>query len=91
MIKKKLNQLSDWVDDRLRSLCGQISPDARIIIILAMLLLFGGGSIYMTISSIYNMGKQSGRQMQIEHIESLELEPKQHTDSINPINHFNYE
>jgi hypothetical protein len=57
-----------------------------------MLLLFGGLSIHMTVSSIYNMGKKSGQeQMQIEHIKRLELEHKQEADSINHKNNFNYE
>ena len=49
------------------------------------------GSIYMTVSSIYNMGKKNGQQMQIEHIKQLELQQKQKTDSINHKNNFNYE
>lgn len=91
MIKKKLNAISDWIDDSLRSLLGRVTPDGRVIIILIMLFLFGGGSIYMTVSSIYNMGKSKGQQMQIEHIEGLELQQKQQADSINQINNFNYE
>jgi len=74
MIKKKLSNVKDWLEDGLRSLLGQISPDGRIIIILVVLFLFGAGSIYMTVSSIYNMGKKSGKKMQIEHIQQLELE-----------------
>ena len=81
----------DWLEDNLKSLLGRITPDGRIIIILMMLFLFGGGSIYMTVSSIYNMGKKNGQQMQIEHIERLELQQKQKTDSINHKNNFNYE
>jgi len=81
----------DWLEDNLKSLLGRITPDGRIIIILMMLFLFGGGSIYMTVSSIYNMGKKNGQQMQIEHIERLELQQKQKADSINHKNNFNYE
>jgi len=81
----------DWLEDNLKSLLGRITPDGRIIIILMMLFLFGGGSIYMTVSSIYNMGKKNGQQMQIEHIKQLELQQKQKTDSINHKNNFNYE
>lgn len=91
MIKKKLTAVRDWMEDGLRSLLGRVTPDGRIIIILIMLFLFGGGSIYMTVSSIYNMGKKSGQQMQIEHIERLELQQKQQADSINHKNNFNYE
>jgi len=88
MVKKKITAVRDWFEDGLRSLLGRITPDGRVVIILVMLFLFGVGSIYMTVSSIYNMGKSKGRQMQIEHIERLEL---QQADSINQLNRFNYE
>ncbi|MDR1203521.1 MAG: TraL conjugative transposon family protein [Tannerellaceae bacterium] len=92
MIKKKLTAVRDWFEDGLRSLLGQITPDGRIIAILIMLFVFGAGSIYMTVSSIYNMGKKNGQQqMEIEHIKRLELEPGQKADSINHKNKFNYE
>lgn len=86
MIKRKTTAAREWLEDSLRSLLGRITPDGRIIIILTMLFLFGGASIYMTVSSIYNMGKESVRQMQIERIEHLELQKGQEADSINHIN-----
>lgn len=92
MIKKKLIAVRDWFEDGLRSLLGRITPDGRVIIILVMLFVFGAGSVYMTVSSIYDLGKKSGKeQMEIEHIKQLELEYKQKTDSINHQNKFNYE
>lgn len=91
MVKRKIAAIRDWTEDGLRSLLGRISPDGRIIVILVLLFLFGAGSIYMTVSSIYNMGERSGRQIQIEHIKRLELEQEQQADSINRLNQFNYE
>ena len=91
MIRKLINQVNEWLEDKLRSIVRPLSPDARVIVILTMLLLFGGLSIYMTVSSIYNMGKKSGQEMQIEHIKRLELEHTQKADSINQINRFDYE
>ena len=92
MIRKLINRIGEWLEDRLRSIVRPLSPDARVIVILTMLLLFGGLSIYMTVSSIYNMGKKSGQQqMQIEHIKRLELEHKQEADSVKQLNDFNYE
>ena len=91
MIRKKITNLRDRIEDGLRSLLGQISPDGRIVVILVMLFVFGAGSIYMTVSSIYNMGKKSGQGMQIEHIKRLELEHTQKADSINQLNRFEYE
>lgn len=91
MIKNKITVISDRIDDRLQSLSDRISPDGRILIVLILLFVFGAGSIYITVSSIYNMGKRSGREMQIEHIKSLEPEYQQKTDSINQLNRFDYE
>jgi hypothetical protein len=81
----------DWFEDCLKSLLGQVTPDGRIVIILIMLFLFTAGSIYMTVSSIYNMGKKSGQQMQIEHIEQLKFQQNQEKDSINHKKGFLYE
>lgn len=90
MIRKLINRVNEWLEDRLRSIVRPLSPDARVIVILTMLLLFGGLSIYMTVSSIYNMGKRSGKeQMQIEHIKRLELDHK--VDSVKQIKQFDYE
>ena len=92
MIRKKITNLRDRIEDGLRSLLGQISPDGRIVVILVILFLFSAASIYITVSSIYNIGKKSGReQMQIEHIKRLELEQQQKADSINQLNRFEYE
>ena len=91
MIRKLINRVSEWLEDGIHSICRPLSPDARVIVILTMLLLFGGLSIYMTVSSIYNMGKKSGQQMEIEHIKRLELEHTQKADSINQLNRFDYE
>lgn len=91
MVKKKLISVKDWLEDGLRSLIAPLSPDGRIIVILVMLFVFGAGSIYMTVSSIYNMGKNKGQQFQIEHIERLKLQQQQQADSINLLKKFNYE
>ena len=91
MTKKGLTTVRDWIEDGLRSMLGRITPDGRVVLILVMLLLFGVGSIYMTVSSIYNMGRKNGQQMQIEHIRQLELEYRQEADSINHKNNFDYE
>ena len=92
MIRKLINQVNEWLENKLRSIVRPLSPDTRVIVILTMLLLFGGLSIYMTVSSIYNMGKKSGQQqMQIEHIKRLELEHKQEADSVKQLNDLNNE
>lgn len=72
-----------WADERLRRLAGRITPDMRVVIVLVMMLAFGGLSVYMTVSAIYRIGRNDGRETGIEHIRRLQLS----NDSIiNPFN-----
>lgn len=91
MIRKIINRINEWLEDRLRSVVRPLSPDARVIVILTMLVVLGGLSIYMTVSSIYNFGKDKGERMQIEQIETLKLQLEQQRDSINQQNLYEYE
>lgn len=78
-----ITKVQDWADDTLRRLCGRITPEKRLVVILVMFVFFGGMSIYITVSSIYNMGKRDGQQLQIEHLGRLPIKQK---DSINQLN-----
>lgn len=82
MIRKIIQRVNEWLEDRLRSIVRPLSPDARVILIVTMLIVFSGLSIYMTVSSIYNLGKDKGQELQIEQIETLKLQQQQR-DSIN--------
>lgn len=87
MVKKIFNKINEWLEDGLRGLLGRMTPGRRVILVLAMLFVFGGLSIYMTVSSIYNFGKKSGIQLQIEQIEALRLQQEQaRRDSIHQLN-----
>lgn len=92
MLRKIIDNISDWLEDRLHRLVRPLSPDARVIVIVTMLILFGGLSIYMTVSSIYNFGKDKGRRLEIERIETLKLNTENPgKDSINnQLNDFEY-
>ncbi|MBM6672150.1 DUF3989 domain-containing protein, partial [Phocaeicola coprophilus] len=48
-----IERAQDWADERLRRMCGRITPGKRLAVILVMFLLFGGLSVYITVSSIY--------------------------------------
>lgn len=91
MAKKFFQNIGEHIEDFLRGICGRITPDKRVIVILTMLVVFGGLSIYMTVSSIYNFGKDKGERMQIEQIEALKLQLEQQRDSINQQNLYEYE
>ena len=80
MIDRCMNRIQDWADDSLRRLCGRITPGKRLAVILTMFLFFSVASVYIFVSGIYNIGKNEGRRIEIEHIRLLELQRK---DSIN--------
>lgn len=80
MIGRCINKIQDWADDSLRRLCGRITSGKRLAVILAMFLFFGIASVYIFVSAIYNIGKNEGQRIEIEHIRLLELQRK---DSIN--------
>ena len=89
-MKNIIKELGYSIEDFLKRICGEITPDKRLTVILVMLLVFTVANIYFTVSSIYNWGKENARkeQLQIEHIRRLELRK----DSINnKLNEFNYE
>ena len=54
-----IERAQDWADERLRRMCGRITPGKRLAVILVMFLLFGGLSVYITVSSIYHIGRMS--------------------------------
>ena len=74
-------QLSYRSEQYLRRLCGRLTPGKRLAVILTMLIVLSGLSLFITIYSIYSIGKTNGEQLQIDHIQQLELQLKQ--DSIN--------
>ena len=84
--RNHIETVRDWADDRLRRMCGRSTPGKRLAVILLMFFFFGGLSIYITVSSIYNIGKRDGRRLQIEHIKQY---PLHDSDSINLLNRLN--
>lgn len=85
MTGKLIDKLTDWWEDSLRSLFGKLTPDRRVILIVIMLISFSGLSVFMSFSSIYDLGKERGEKMQMEHISRLQFELKKlrpKTDSL---------
>jgi len=73
-VNQAITHVQDWADEKLRRLCGRMTPEIRLAVILLMLLFFGGLSIYFTVSSIYRIGKEDGETIRIEHIRQLQLQ-----------------
>lgn len=82
MIGKFITNIQDKVDEKLRRLCGRITPGKRLAVLLTMFLFFGIASVYIFVSAIYDIGKSEGQRIEIEHIQLLEL---QRRDSINQL------
>ncbi len=75
-MKERLKELGWWLEGKLKDLCGEITPDKRITVILIMLLILVIGNLYLTFSTLYNWGKESEREkrLEIEHIRKPRLE-----------------
>lgn len=75
-MKERIKELGYWFEDKLKDLCGEITPDKRLTIILIMLLLFTILNLYFTFTSISDWGRDQERkdQLKMEHIRQLELE-----------------
>jgi hypothetical protein len=89
MIKRFFNKYNEWKAGGLRGFVGRLTPDCRITLVMTMLFLLGGLSVYMTVSSIYNFGKKDGERLLIERIEDLRFRQKQTQSDINNLNNFN--
>lgn len=80
MIGKYIGKIQDWADDYLRRLCGRITPGKRLAVLLTMFLFFGIASVYIFVSAIYNIGRNEGQRIEIEHIQMLELQKRDSTN-----------
>ncbi|NDV95303.1 DUF3989 domain-containing protein [Dysgonomonas sp. 521] len=65
-MKERIRELVYWFEDRLKDLCGELTPDKRITAIVVMLLILTVGNLYFTFSTIYNWGKDSEKKKQPE-------------------------
>lgn len=82
MIRRHFKRMQEWVDERLRTLCGRITPEKRLFVLLGMFGIFGMMSIYIFLSAIYHIGKNEGRQIEIKHIQALELQKQDSIDQL---------
>lgn len=75
-MKERMKELGHWLEDKLKDLCGEITPDKRLTVIVIMLLFFTILNLYFTFTAISNWGREQERrdQLKIEHIKQLELE-----------------
>ena len=73
-MKKIIFAISDWINDGLRRACGRMTPFSRFITVLIMCIIFGIINLYITISAIYNIGKEDAMK-ELREIESQKIAP----------------
>lgn len=71
------------LDDRLRRVCGNMSPFKHFMIVLILCIVFGVTNLYITVSAIYNMGKENAAK-ELQEIERQKIIPVEIPD--NPSN-----
>ena len=92
--RKRITVFGEQLENRLRLWCGRIPPGKRITIILTLLFLFAGLSLYITFSSLFNFGDNKKEKMNFKHIEGLQLELRNRrnkVDSLKTSNEIYYE
>ncbi|MDR0430768.1 MAG: TraL conjugative transposon family protein [Tannerellaceae bacterium] len=74
-IRHIFKEIGYGISDFLRRLCGSLSEDTRLIVIISMLLIFVVGNLYFTISTIYNWGHADGKKTipEVQHIEGVDI------------------
>ena len=65
---KVINQISDPIDIHIKRLCNCLSPVQRLVITVILFVIFFLSSLSMIVFAAYQVGKQDGKLMQIEHI-----------------------
>ena len=65
---KVINQISYTIDIHIKRLCNCLSPVQRLVITVILFVIFFLASLSMIVFAAYQVGKQDGKLMQIEHI-----------------------
>lgn len=90
----RFTAVGKWMENHLRQLCGRIPPGERITVILTLLLLFAGLSLYITFSSLFHFGEDGTEKLNFKHIKGLQLELRDRrnkVDRLKPSNEIYYE
>ena len=88
-MKKLIERLNEWAERQDERLRVSLPERTKIIVVLVIFSLFAIGALFTFGAALYQIGRENGRQIEIEHIERFNLPQKQ--DSIHLFNHYDYE
>jgi len=57
-MRKIINEIKDWIEDRLRRICAPMGPGTRILVILILCGVFAVVNFYIMFRAIYNIGRE---------------------------------
>ena len=86
---ERLNEWSDRKDERLRVWLAALPQRTKIVVVLVIFTFFALCALFTFGAALYEIGRESGRQIEIEHIRQLDL--RQQQDSINLFKYYDYE
>lgn len=90
-MKKLIERLNEWTDrqdERLRVWLAALPERTKIIVVLVIFSVFAIGALFTFGAALYQIGRENGRRIEIEHIKQFNLLQKQ--DSIHLFNHYDY-
>ena len=83
----KIHDIKKKLEEHLKARLDRLSPKARLVTVLTMFSVFAVLALYTFGKAVYDIGKNDGKGMEIEHIRQLELAPPKR--SINQLNNYN--
>ena len=88
---KCMKRVRDWTDkqdERLRRKLEALPQRTKLAVVLVIFTFFDGCALFTFGTALYQIGRENGRQIEIEHIRELNLPQKQ--DSINLYKYYDY-
>ncbi|MCS2528187.1 TraL conjugative transposon family protein [Bacteroides fragilis] len=90
-MRKLIERLGKWTDnrdERLRAWLEALPQRTKLAVVLVIFGLFALCALFTFGTALYEIGRESGRQIEIEHIRQLDLRQRQ--DSINFFKYYDY-
>ena len=85
---KRVRDWTDKQDERLRRKLEALPQRTKLAVVLVIFTFFAGCALFTFGTALYQIGRENGRQIEIEHIRELNLPQKQ--NSINLYKYYDY-